>query len=118
MKMDMAQMKLYTLDEFVEELYGAQGTLAREDFEEEMRQLEAEWQRTHWVGSTLKHARKEQRLTQAELGRQADVRPSEISRIERGLLEGCSFESLVRLCKALGMTLTLQTPKGKSVQLV
>lgn len=117
MKEDMAQMKLYTLDEIVEDLYGAPGTAAREDFEEDMRQLEAEWQRTHRMGSTVKRARKELHLTQAELGRQADVRPSVVSRIERGLIDGCSLESLVRVLRALGMTLTLGTPGGQRVEL-
>lgn len=69
------------------------------------------------MGHLIKKTRKEQRLTQAELGRQADVRPSEISRIERGLLEGCSYESIVRIFRALGMKLTLQTPKGQDIQL-
>lgn len=110
-------MEWITMNEYVDKTYGPLGTPAREAFEEDMRQFEIEWEQTHDVGSTLKQTRKAQQLTQAQLGKQADVRPSQISRLERGITEGCSFDSLLRIVKALGMKLTLQTPKGQSIQL-
>lgn len=113
----MAQIHLTTHAELLNELYGPIGSPERDVFEQEVRAEEEADLHAPCVGSTLKQTRKAQQLTQAQLGKQADVRPSQISRLERGITEGCSYDSLLRIVKALGMTLTLQTPKGRSIQL-
>jgi transcriptional regulator with XRE-family HTH domain len=52
----------------------------------------------------LRLARKIARLTQAELGRRAGVDPTIISRLEAGKRESASYETIVKLARALNVS--------------
>lgn len=56
------------------------------------------------IGDVLRRHRKAHKLTLAQLAKGADLSPTMLSRVENGYAN-CSFESLERLCQAVGLTL-------------
>lgn len=67
-------MKTYTLEELTDKYIGITGSHEREQFEFEL-QLDI-------LGSLVKRARKEQKLTQEQLGLLVGVQKAQISKIE------------------------------------
>ncbi len=67
-------MKKFTLEELTNKYIGETGTESREEFEFELK-LDV-------LGEMIKKARKEQHLTQAQLGEIIGVQKSQISKIE------------------------------------
>lgn len=69
------------------------------------------------MGAVLRDMRKQQGLTQAELGKRVGLDQKKVSLLENGN-PNCRIDSLFRLLSALGVGLTIQskievTPVGK-----
>ncbi len=67
-------MKTYTLEEVTDKYIGVKGSPEREQFEFELK--------LDILGSMIKSARKEQKLTQEQLGKLIGVQKAQISKIE------------------------------------
>ena len=92
----MKDKEYYTLEEVQDELIGPVGTPKRDAFESKLAaELEA-----YKIGEALKKARKEQNLTQKQLGEKVGVKEAQISKIENG--KSVAFTTIIRLFKALG----------------
>ncbi len=105
----MAEMKLYTLDEMLDEHFGKVGTSERDSFEKDV----ADAVNAYRLGEIVRERRLGQNLTQAELGKRMGVKKSQVSKLERG--EDMSLRSMRRVFRALGVesgTLDLG-PAGK-----
>lgn len=78
----------------LDSLYGAEGTAERAKFDEEA------W--NFYTSQILLDARKEAKVTQAELARRLSTTKSYISRVENGLINP-SVGTFFRIINALGM---------------
>jgi transcriptional regulator with XRE-family HTH domain len=54
------------------------------------------------LGRNLRHARKQRKMTQEEVGQQSGVHPTEVSRIEAGKRDP-QVSTVERLAKAVGV---------------
>lgn len=70
------KLKLYTHDEVLDKHIGPKGSLERDKFEEELK--------LDILASKIKELRKQQNLTQEDLGRLVGKDKTQISKIERG----------------------------------
>lgn len=68
------KMKVYTLDEVIDKHIGKRGTLAREQFEFEVKLMH--------VGTAIQALRKRRKLTQEQLGDLIGVQKAQISKLE------------------------------------
>ncbi len=85
-------MKTYSLDEVTDRHIGKKGTPQREEFENELR--------LDLIGNAIKQARKERKLTQAQLGQLVGVQKAQISKIENNLTDA-RFEIILKVFRAL-----------------
>ncbi len=85
-------MKTYSLDEVTDKYIGKRGTSEREEFENELR--------LDLIGQAIKQARKERKLTQAQLGELIGVQKAQISKIENHLTDA-RFDTILKVFKAL-----------------
>jgi len=85
-------MKTYNLDEVTDKYIGKRGTSTREEFEQELR--------LDLIGNAIKQARKERKLTQAELGSLIGVQKAQISKIENHITDA-RFDTIIKVFKAL-----------------
>jgi len=85
-------LRVYTLDQAKDKHIGKVGTEKRDRYEYELK-LEI-------LGEMIKHARKERKLTQSELGKLIGVQKSQISRIERNT-KNVTLETILRVFRAL-----------------
>ena len=81
-------MKIYTLEEVQNKLIGEKGTPDRDRFE-----LDLEMDK---IGNAIKQARKQQNLTQAQLGKLIGVQKAQISKLERSAVN-FTIDTLVRV---------------------
>ena len=89
------------MDAVLDKLYGKVGTPEREEFRKEAY--------SYCVGQLISDARKQERMTQAELAEKVGTNKSYISRIEKGALEpgvGLFF----RIIDALGLKVEIVKP--------
>jgi DNA-binding XRE family transcriptional regulator len=86
-------MKTYSLEELTDKYVGIKGTKERDDFENELR--------LDLLGQTIKQARQERNLTQAELGELVGVKKAQISKIENSLTDA-RFTTILKVFEALG----------------
>lgn len=91
-------MKLYTLDEVLDERLGKKGTPGRDKFECEVEEA----LHAYRIGEAIRAERTRQNLTQEELGERVGVQKAQISRMERGY--SISIPTMSRVFKALGIT--------------
>ena len=91
-------MKLYPLEEVIDELIGEKGTPERDSFEKDV----ADAIYAYRLGEIVKENRLRQNLTQEELGKRIGVKKSQVSKLERG--EDMSLRSMRRVFRALGVT--------------
>ena len=92
----MSKIELYSQDEMMDMVIGPKGTPKRDAFESKLAaELEA-----YKIGEALKSARKQQNLTQKQLGEMVGVQEAQISKIENG--KSVAFTTIIRLFKALG----------------
>ena len=82
-----------SMDAVLDKLYGKVGTPEREEFRKEAY--------SYCVGQLISDARKQERMTQAELAEKVGTNKSYISRIEKGAIEpgvGLFFRIIDALC--------------------
>lgn len=92
-------MKIYKLDDLIEEEFGPIGSQKRTLFEDELR--------IGVLGSRIRQLRKMRQMTQTELGERIGVKKSQISRIENNT-GNTTIETLIRIFNALNATLSLK----------
>lgn len=108
----VGDMKLYTLDEVLDESIGKKGTPARDEFD---RKVEEQLLACR-IGEAMKNARLKQNLTREELAERIGMKKARISRMEKGY--GISIPAMSRVLKALGVaTATLDMGAGGKVAL-
>ena len=90
-------MKLYPLEEVLDEHFGKIGTPERDTFEKEVTDAVNAFR----LGEVVRERRLDQNLTQEELGRRMGVKKSQISKLERG--DDMSLRSMRRVFRALGV---------------
>lgn len=84
-------MKTHSLDEMTDKYIGKIGTPERDEFENELR--------LDLIGLAIKQARKERKLTQAQLGELVGVQKAQISKIENNLTDA-RFDTILKVFKA------------------
>lgn len=94
----MGEMKLYPLEDVLDEFMGKKGTPERDSFEKDV----ADAVYAYRIGEIVKENRLRQNLTQEELGKKIGVKKSQVSKLERG--EDMSLRSMRRIFRALGVT--------------
>src|ERR1035441_1853401 len=92
-------MKTYTFDEIQDELIGPIGTPRRDKYEYEL-QMDL-------IGTAIRQARKDQHLTQEELGKLIGVQKAQISKLESGA-GNSKIDTILRVFSALKATVKLQ----------
>ncbi|WP_116790208.1 helix-turn-helix domain-containing protein [Flavobacterium psychrotrophum] len=85
-------MKTYDLDAVTDKFVGEKGTSKREAFENELK--------LDLVGQTIRKIRKEQNLTQEQLGTLVGVKKAQISKIENSVTDA-RFDTIIKVFKAL-----------------
>jgi DNA-binding XRE family transcriptional regulator len=85
-------LKTYSLDEVTDKYVGKKGTIKRDEFENELR--------LDLIGQAIKKARKERKLTQAQLGEMVGVQKAQISKLENNLTDA-RFETILKVFRAL-----------------
>lgn len=64
------------------------------------------------IGSQIRHARRDRRLTQAALATALGMSRATISQLEQGTVQDIGIRKVVRLLEYLGLTLQVR-PKGQ-----
>ena len=90
--MDKEQIKSYSLSEMKDKYIGLSGTDERDEYEYELRM--------DVLGRMIKTARKQQNLTQDELGKLVGVQKAQISKIENSA-SSATIGSILKVFKAL-----------------
>ena len=103
--MEKTGREWHTLEETTDKYIGKRGAPKRDLFDGD---LEAAL-----IGEAIKDARKSQKLTQRELGERVGVRPSQISKIERG--RNLTISTIVRVLTALGITADFSIQGGEPI---
>lgn len=94
----MAKMKLQSLSEINDNIWGPIGTPERDKMEAQLKEdLEA-----YLIGEAIKKARHAQDLTQEQLGERVGVKKSQISKLEKGR-SIITLPTISRIFKALGV---------------
>ena len=94
----MAKMKLTTLDEINDKIWGAIGTPERDEMEARLKDdINA-----YLFGEAIRKARQAQNLTQEELGERVGVQKSQISKLEKGK-SVITLPTISRVFQALGV---------------
>ena len=94
----MKPEKIYTHEEMLDKVLGKPGDLAREQYETDINAF--------LIGETIKKARLQRKLTQAQLGELMGVKRAQVSRIEGG--RNLTFATLSRAFKAMGVAATIE----------
>jgi DNA-binding XRE family transcriptional regulator len=90
--MPTKEMKSFSLAEMKDEFIGKIGTPERDDYEYELRM--------DVLGKMIKTARKEQHLTQEELGKLVGVQKAQISKLESSA-NSATIDTILKVFKAL-----------------
>ena len=90
--MSQKGIKTHSLEEVTDKYIGKLGTPERDEFENELR--------LDLIGQAMKQARKERKLTQAQLGELVGVQKAQISKIENNLTDA-RFDTILKVFKAL-----------------
>jgi HTH-type transcriptional regulator/antitoxin HipB len=86
------RVKTYSLDQMKDEFIGKPGSIAREDYEYELRM--------DVLGKMIKAARQERNLTQEELGKLIGVQKAQISKLESSV-NSATIDTILKVFKAL-----------------
>lgn len=100
-------IKVYTQEETLDMTIGPRGSVAREEYEAEVKD--------YLVGLAIRQARESQNLTQEQLGERIGVQRARISSIEKGA--NLRLSTLSRIFAALGMKVKLDIPNMKPIPL-
>ena len=85
-----------THEEMLDKHVGKKGSLERKAYDEEVKKGLEEYR----IGEAIRQARKQQGLTQEELGRRMGVQRAQVSKLENG--RNIAYASIIRAFKALG----------------
>jgi len=85
--------KTVSLDTMIDKHIGKRGSEKREAFENELR--------IDLLGQAIRQARKEQQLTQEDLGKLVGVQKAQISKIENSV-KNARLETILKVFEALG----------------
>ena len=99
--MNTSETMIQDYDDVLDARYGKEGTPERIKFEEEAY--------AYYTGLILRDARKDAKVSQAELARRTQTTKSYISRIENGVIIP-SVAVFYRMIAALGMTVEIVRP--------
>jgi len=102
-------MKVYSLDEMLNKHIGEPGTTERNNFESELS--------LDLLGEMIKRVRKEQNLTQDELGALIGVKKSQISKIEKSG-KNLTIDTLIRVFDALKANVKIKVEFNNSDDLI
>ncbi|MBR6320007.1 MAG: helix-turn-helix transcriptional regulator [Prevotella sp.] len=97
----MEKKNFITIEESKDMLIGKPGSPERDAYEEEIR--------LYTIGAAIRDARKQQNLTQEELGQMVGVQKAQISRIENG--RNLTFETVLKLFRAMNIRVNLDLDK-------
>ncbi|MBL0294161.1 MAG: helix-turn-helix transcriptional regulator [Saprospiraceae bacterium] len=87
------RFKTVPLETMIDKHIGKRGTIKREAFENELR--------IDLLGYKIKEVRKQQNLTQEQLGKLVGVQKAQISKIENSV-KNARFETILKVFEALG----------------
>ena len=87
------EMKTVSLNTMIDKHIGKRGSKKREAFENELR--------IDLLGQSIRLARKEQNMTQEELGKLVGVQKAQISKIENSV-KNARFDTILKVFEALG----------------
>jgi Predicted transcriptional regulator with C-terminal CBS domains len=87
------KIKTVSLDTMIDKHIGKRGSEKREAFENELR--------IDLLGQAIRQARKEQQLTQEDLGKLVGVQKAQISKIENSV-KNARLETILKVFEALG----------------
>ena len=90
-----------SMDEVLDTLYGAVGTVERENFRKEAY--------AYCVGQLIYDTRKQEKITQEVLARRVGTDKSYISKVEKGVIEP-GVGMFYRIMEALGMRIEIVKP--------
>ena len=90
--MSNKNIKTKSLEEITDKYIGKVGTPERDAFENELR--------LDLIGQAIKQARKERKLTQAQLGELVGVQKAQISKLENHITDA-RFDTIMKVFKAL-----------------
>ena len=85
-------------DAVLDEKYGAVGTPERDAFRKEAY--------AYYIGQVIREARRDEKITQSELGKRIGANKSYISRIENGLIDP-SISTVLSIISALGLRIEI-----------
>ncbi len=97
----MEKKDFITIEESKDMLIGKPGSPERDAYEEEIR--------LYTIGAAIRDARKQQNLTQEELGQMVGVQKAQISRIENG--RNLTFATVLKLFRAMNISVNLDLDK-------
>ncbi len=101
--MAKSTMKMTTLDELTDKIVGKKGTAERDKFEYELNMA--------ILGAMIKAARKERKLTQAQLGKLVGVQKAQISKLESSTTSA-SIGTILKVFKALKAKINFNITMG------
>ena len=101
--MNTKENKIKSYDAVLDERYGAVGTPEREAFRKEAY--------AYYMGQVIREARREEKITQTELGKRIGANKSYISRIENGLIDP-TISTIYSIITALGLRIEIVRPVG------
>ena len=94
---------LHSYDEVLDAKYGKVGTPEREAFRREAYAF--------YMGQVIREARKEEKMSQSELGKRIGANKSYISRIENGLIDP-TISTVYSIINALGLIIEIVKQMG------
>ena len=86
-----------THEEMLDKHVGKKGSPERKTYDEEVKKGLEEYR----IGEAIRQARKQQGLTQEELGKRMGVQRAQVSKLENG--RNIAYASIIRAFKALGV---------------
>ena len=101
--MNIKENKIQSYDEVLDAKYGKVGTPERDNFRKEAYAF--------YMGQVIREARKEEKISQSELGRRIGANKSYISRIENGLIDP-TISTLYSIITALGLRIEIVRTLG------
>ena len=101
--MNTKENKIKSYDTILDKRYGAVGTPERESFRKEAY--------AYYMGQVIREARREEKITQSELGKRIGANKSYISRVENGLIDP-TISTIYSIITALGLRIEIVRPVG------
>lgn len=101
--MSSKENEIKSYDAVLDEKYGAVGTQKRDSFRKEAY--------AYYMGQVIREARREEKITQTELGKRIGANKSYISRIENGLIDP-TISTIYSIISALGLRIEIVRTVG------